>query len=291
MSSSPFAAPRPPGRHCLSLEHDGGPLVLDLWEPTRPSGEPPILLVHGWGASSSYWRLAAEALSETRRVLVPDLPGTGRSQPVAKPQGMYEQATSLRRILDALEVERVHVVGHSMGGAMGILLADWEGQRVERLVLTSLCLFTSDAERQFFKVLVRTFRVMMGLRKTPLAALSLFEKMMTSRYFYRIPPQTELVSQLYQDFLRLDGPSAIACAAGAIDPAIDLAAARVQAPTLLLVCRQDRLMPVHNVNFTANQIPRCQVHWMEGSGHLPMLERPSEYVRLLRDFLQGPEAV
>ncbi len=286
MPNSPGIGAGTPARQTLTLEHAGGPLVLDLWEPEQPSGSPPILLVHGWGASSSYWRLTAEALAQTSRVIVPDLPGTGRSQPVASPQGMFDQAASLRRILDELALEQVHVVGHSMGGAMGILLSDWEPERIARLVLTSLCLFTSNTERQFFRTLTQTFRITMALRKTPLAEIPLFAKAMTSRYFYRMPARTDLVRQLYRDFLELDAASAISCAAGAVDPEIDLAASRLVAPTLLIVCRQDRLMPIHNVNFTARLIPRCDVHWLEGSGHLPMLERPDEYVGLLRGFLE-----
>ncbi|MBK1732610.1 alpha/beta fold hydrolase [Thiococcus pfennigii] len=279
------ATARSPGRHEHSLDFAGGPLVFDVWEPERPSDQLPVLLVHGWGASSSYWRLTAEALSQTTRVIVPDLPGTGRSQPVATPQGMHEQTASLSRILDALGIERVQIVGHSMGGAMGILVADAERERVDRLVLTSLCLFTSDAQRKFFKVVALAFRLSLGLRKTPLARAPFFAERMAARYFHRLPPERELIDRLYQDFLELDAASANACAAGATDPLIDVAAARLQAPTLLIACRQDDLMPVANVQFTGNLIPQCAVHWMDGSGHLPMLERPEEYVRVLRAFL------
>jgi len=284
-------APTGPVMQTLSLDDADGPLVFDVWEPGQAAAQLPVLLVHGWGASGGYWRLAAERLAETSRVIVPDLPGTGRSQPVRRPQGMFEQATALTRILDALGIDRVQVVGHSMGGAMGLLLADAAGERVERLVLTSLCLFASRAEKRTFRILSKGFRIWLRLRKTPLAALPLFSKAMTSRYFYRMPRELDLVDGLYRDFLELDEASAIACAAGATDAAIDRAATRIRVPTLIIVCRQDGLMPVGNVDYTARQIPGSCVRWMDGSGHLPMLERPDEYVRLLRGFLQGPRRV
>lgn len=290
MPDAPHNAPHSPSRHHHSLDFAGGPLVFDVWEPQRPSGEVPVLLIHGWGASSSYWQLTARSLSQTTRVIVPDLPGTGRSQPVATPQGMHEQTASLSRILDALAIERVQIVGHSMGGAMGILVADAQRERVDRLVLTSLCLFTSDAQRQFFKFVALIFRLSLGLRGIPIARAPFFANRMAARYFHRVPPERELVDQLYQDFLELDAASANACAAGAVDPAIDEAAARIQAPTLLIACRQDDLMPMANVEFTASLIPQCEVHWMDQSGHLPMLERPDEYARLLRSFLMPANA-
>lgn len=288
-SDAASAGPGAPNRRKISLDDAGDPLVFDLWEAEDQAAlHLPVLLVHGWGASGGYWRLAAERLAETTRVIVPDLPGTGRSQPVSQPQGLFEQVNALTRILDALDIDRVQVVGHSMGGAMGLLLADAAGARVERLVLTSLCLFASEAEKRAFRVLSKGFRLWLRLRKTPLAALPLFSKAMTSRYFYRVPPERDLVDGLYRDFLELDEASAIACAAGATDAAIDRAAARIQVPTLIIVCRQDALMPVTNVDYTARQIQGSRVRWIDRSGHLPMLERPDEYVRLLRGFLHGP---
>jgi len=109
---------------------------------------------------------------------------------------------------------------------------------------------------------------------------------MANRYFYRLPKDNKLVEQGFIDYLELDAATAVACAKNATDPAIEAAGANVQAPTLLIACRQDQVMPVANVDYTAKVIPDCQVHWIDKCGHLPMVEKPQEYLAIVRDFLQ-----
>jgi pimeloyl-ACP methyl ester carboxylesterase len=87
------------------------------------------------------------------------------------------------------------------------------------------------------------------------------------------------------EYLTLDYDTAVACANDASDPAIPAAGARVQVPTLLIACRQDEVMPVENVDYTMRVIPNSSVRWIEQCGHLPMVEKPAEYLALLREFL------
>lgn len=85
-------------------------------------------------------------------MIVPDLPGTGRSLPVRQTRNMRDQVDTLVELLDTLGLDRVQVVGHSMGGAMALLLADRQPQRVTRLVLTSTCFFsTSSSARSIIR--------------------------------------------------------------------------------------------------------------------------------------------
>ena len=119
----------------LTLARPHGPLVVDIWEPRFPAAPalpnpeasarlateaPSILLIHGWGNAGGYWRDTALQLAATARVIVPDLPGTGRSLPVRTPQTMFDQVATLVDLLDILELKRVQVVGHSMGGGDGL---------------------------------------------------------------------------------------------------------------------------------------------------------------------------
>ncbi len=268
-----------------TLEHPNGPLVVDVWEPLTPTDNLPVLLVHGWGGSGSYWKLTAQALSAQARVFVPDLLGTGRSQPVEQAQNMFDQVASLTFILDHFQLDQVQVVGHSMGSAMALLLAAEQPKRIERLVLTSLCFFMTETEEQIFKAAMLMFKLAFGFRHTALASLPIFPRMMASRYFYRIPKDSKLVQQGYQDYLDLDAGTAVACANNATDPAIEKAGAQIQDPTMLVACRQDQVMPVKNVDYTAGVIPNCTVHWIEQCGHIPMVEKPKEYATVVGSFL------
>lgn len=273
-------------KYTQTMVQNVGPLVVDIWEPLQASNVFPILLIHGWGGTGNYWEETALALSETARVIVPDLPGTGRSQPVRYAQNMFDQVQNLADLLDELALDRVQVVGHSMGSAMAVLLADKCPQRVERLVLTSLSFFIKEWQEHVYRAVMQAFRMTMGLRAEWMVNVPGLPQMMASRYFHRIPRDQDLLKQGLRDYLQLDAATAMACAYNAPDTAIPEAGARLQAPTLLVACRQDHVMPPENVDHTASVIPNCEVVWIEECGHLPMLEKPQDYLTVLRDFLQ-----
>ncbi len=275
-----------PRKRTFRLNHANGPFIFDVWQPKEANNAPPILLVHGWGNSGGYWQGTAQVLSETTALYVPDLLGTGRSQPVRKAQNMFDQVNSLIDLLDKLKIERVQIVGHSMGSAMSLLLADaWAGH-VERLVLTSMCFFLNDEQVKVYTSIMKAMKLMMRFRAPWMATLPGMYRLMGSRYFYKLPDDHQVLQQGLVDYLELDFDTAVACADNASDPAILEAGKRITCPTLLVACRQDQVMPVQNVEFTQEQIQDCQVRWINHCGHLPMVEKPSEYMEILRGFLQ-----
>ncbi len=282
------AAAHPPikEKQKLTLLRSQGPMVVDVWNPIMPSGEPPVLLVHGWGGTGSYWAHTAHELARTVKVIVPDLPGTGRSRPVKKTHNMFDQVNALVDLVDTLELDTVQVVGHSMGGAMVLLLAEKRPEAIERIVLTSLSFFRTSAQIEVYRSVMRAFKVSMYLRAEWMAAVPGMEKLMARHYFHRIPNDKPLLKQGLMDFLQLHNGTATACADDATDPAIPEAGANIHVPTLLVACRQDNMMPMENVDHTANIIPNCQVQWMEECGHLPMVEKPDEYLSILKNFLR-----
>lgn len=268
------------------FERDQGPLVVDVWEARQPTTTLPVLLIHGWGGTGNYWEKTAVALAETTTVIVPDLPGTGRSQPVKSPQDMFDQVQTLIDLLDLLALDAVQVVGHSMGSAMALLMADSQPQRVERLVLTSLSFFLKEWEKRVYRGVMQVFKLTMSFRPLWLADMPGLPQMMGVRYFHRLPADTTLLRQGLRDYLELDARTATACADDAPNDAIPEAGARVEVPTLLIMGRHDQVMLPQNIDGTAEIIPNSTVVWLEDCGHMPMIEKPDEYLTILHDFLQ-----
>ena len=120
----------------LDAPVSSGTLRVGVWEADSADA-PTALLVHGVTASHRSWQRIASLLPGVRLV-APDLRGRGRSHPATldgAPTGMSAHADDLVAVLDHLGIDRALVVGHSMGGFVGVVLADRHPGRVGRLVL------------------------------------------------------------------------------------------------------------------------------------------------------------
>ena len=270
----------------ITLELDSGPMVATVFPSLKPTPYPPVLLVHGWGGSGRYWTSTVEQLRQRFCFIVPDLPGSGRSLPVHRSLDMFDQVSAIEALIDHLNLRQLHVVGHSMGSGVAILLAAKHPWLVQRLVLTAISLFRSDAERTFFTTFTEMVGTMMRFRAPWMANISPLGRQVISRFFYQLPDDDQLIHDLFLDYLQMDYDTAVASARSAADPAINAAAHQVEAPTLLVVAQNDSVMPTSNVDATVKTIPNCQVHWMRQCGHFPMIEYPNEYAAILSVFLR-----
>lgn len=101
-----------------------------------PPQAPPVLLIHGSGASGASWNRVVPALAEQRRVLRVDLPGCGKSPPTPS-YDVPLQAGRLAALLDDLGLRSVTVAGHSSGGYVATALAERRPDLVGALALVS----------------------------------------------------------------------------------------------------------------------------------------------------------
>ncbi|HTV96459.1 MAG TPA: alpha/beta hydrolase [Steroidobacteraceae bacterium] len=142
----------------------------------RGRGEP-LLLIHGLGSSGADWALQALSLEGRFRLIVPDLPGSGHSEPPRAPARIEDMAQALWALCDHLRIERANVVGFSLGGAVGLEMALQRPQRVVRLALiNSLATYRLDHWRKWFEAALTLVLVpLIGMRcASRLAARRLF---------------------------------------------------------------------------------------------------------------------
>lgn len=271
----------------ITLSIDGDPLVADIVEPRETNAAaaaPTALLIHGWGGSGRYWSGLIERMPGFRFV-VPDLPGVGRSLPVRRARSMPQQATAVEALVTQLGLGTTHIVGHSMGSGIAMILAARRPELVDRLVLTSVSLARSESERRTFLFITKLLSLSLNVRAPWMANVPALAKFSARRYFWRVPDEPELLRAGYLDYLLMDRATAEATARSAAGDAVPEAARRIRAPTLLVAGRHDHAMPVANVEYTATVIPGSRVRWIERCGHLPMVERPDEYAAIVHGFL------
>jgi pimeloyl-ACP methyl ester carboxylesterase len=128
---------------------------------------PPLLLIHGLGSSGDDWAFQRDAFSLAHTLIVPDLRGSGRS---SKPRGPYSIAgfaADLWALLDALAIERVAVLGFSLGGAVALEMALLRPARVQRLIVcNTLASYRTDTWRKWIEAHAQIALVrLVGLRR------------------------------------------------------------------------------------------------------------------------------
>jgi pimeloyl-ACP methyl ester carboxylesterase len=126
----------PPFPHVDGVTHryvDAGGLRVHLAEAGPPDGEP-ILLLHGWPQHWYLWRHVVPILGERYRLLMPDLRGLGWTEITQRGYEKERLALDQIALLDALGIDRVHLIGHDWGGYAGFLLCLLAPERIASFV-------------------------------------------------------------------------------------------------------------------------------------------------------------
>jgi pimeloyl-ACP methyl ester carboxylesterase len=110
-----------------------------------------VVLTHGLAASEAVWAAQVAALAPRYRVLTWDLRGHGRSAPNPGPCAIADLAADLRRVLDAADVARAIVLGHSAGGVVAMRFALEHPERTAGLVLVGTASECNDRARDFYE--------------------------------------------------------------------------------------------------------------------------------------------
>ena len=247
-------------------------------------GGPAVLLLHGSGPGvSAYanWRLVMPELSRQFRVVAPDLVGFGFSD---RPAGVrYDMKTWVGQavgVLDALKIERAHLVGNSFGGALALALAIRHPQRVERLVLMGSvgvpfeitpaldAVWGYQPSLQAMRSLLDLFAYDRALVNDDLAKL---------RYEASIRPGFQESFSAMFPAPRQRWVDAMASAEA------DIRALPHQ--TLVIHGREDKVIPLQTSLTLSAWISRSQLHVFGRCGHWTQIEHAGRFARLVGDFL------
>ena len=272
--------------------HEAGPASAT---ETGSDGDLPVVLLHGGGPGSSAWSNFGRNLpvfAERFRVLMPDQPGFGVSAaPAVEGNYFTFSARALASLLDELDIDRIHLVGNSLGGGAAVRFALDYPDRAAKLVLMgpgglSLNVFAPDPTEGISRL--ADFAAPPGPSKEKIAAflrtLVFNQKLITN----------ELVDERYA---RASTPEAIAAMAAlgmsfydpvtAEDGMLWREAHRLRNEVLLIWGREDRVNPLDGALIALKQIRKAQLHVFGGCGHWAQLEKFDQFNRLVLDFIGG----
>jgi pimeloyl-ACP methyl ester carboxylesterase len=252
------------------------------WESTG-TGDP-VLMIMGLGLSGGAWWRTVPVLSRSLRVITFDNRGVGRSRahiPSYTTEAMADDAVS---VLDAAGVEQAHVYGFSLGGMVAQQLALRHAGRVRSLVLGATHAGGPRAAPPGDEV-IAFFR-----RRASMAAEDAARESVPFNYGPRC--RREHKDRIAEDIRRrLSHPfPEQAYRAQMVAAALHNCyrrLARIEAPTLVVHGREDRMVPVANAEILAERIPRAELRILEDAGHLYSTEEPDVDEEIARFFLGG----
>jgi 4,5:9,10-diseco-3-hydroxy-5,9,17-trioxoandrosta-1(10),2-diene-4-oate hydrolase len=287
-----------PGQLAAGRYAEAGGMRLHYHEAGPDDGQPggtPVVMLHGGGPGASAWSNFGPNLpvfAERFRTLLVDQPGFGKSgRPPVTGSYFTISANALAALLTALGIERVHLVGNSLGGGTAVRFALEYPGRAGRLVLMgpgglSLNLFAPDP--------TEGVKRLMEFSAPPGPSREKLEAFLRTLVFDQRLVTDELIDER---FAAASDPDALAAMAAmgasfghpahAEEAFLWREAYRLRQRVLLVWGREDRVNPLDGALVALKTIRRCQLHVFGGCGHWAQLEKFDEFNRLVIGFLEG----
>ncbi len=252
----------------------------------------PIVLVHGIGGYVENWLPCLNALTESYRVYAADLMGMGRTdKPRAASYSISSLAQFIKDFMSTLEIERAHLAGHSLGGAIVLRFTLMFGQCVDTLALVNSAGLGRGAGLALrlgaLPVLGSLFthpsragtRLMLKMMAHDPGVIT--EKLCDEYYQMASLPGNQ---HCFLKTLRENG-NFFGQSEKLYGPHVR-GLATIMKPVLLVSGRHDRIMPAAHVRAAAKCLPKAHLHIFDDCGHLPMFEKTREFNELLLGFLK-----
>ncbi|HUO37142.1 MAG TPA: alpha/beta hydrolase [Mycobacterium sp.] len=260
---------------------------------------PAILLIHGIGDNSTTWDTVQSKLAQRFTVIAPDLLGHGKSDKPRADYSVAAYANGMRDLLAVLDIDRVTLVGHSLGGGVTMQFAYQYPQLVERIVLVGTGGVTKDVNFALRLASLPMGSEALALLRLP-GAVTLLQ--LVGRIIGTALGSTRFARDL-PDMLRVlaELPEPTASAAfsrtlravvdwrGQVVTMLDRCYLTESVPVLLVWGDQDSVIPVSHARMAHAAMPGSQLEIFHRSGHFPFHDDPDRFVEVLERFIDATE--
>jgi pimeloyl-ACP methyl ester carboxylesterase len=258
------------------------------------TGPEALLLIHGMAGSSETWREVIPQLSRKYRVVAPDLLGHGQS---AKPRGDYSLgafAVLLRDLLDELGITRATIVGQSLGGGVAMQFVYQHPDYCQRLILISSGGLGPDVGWTLRLLSAPGAELIMPVI-APRPVLTAGNKLRS--WFRAVGIQSPRGAEVWSAYSSFSDAETRQAFLRTLRSVVDYRGQAVSAlnrlhmagelPTMVIWGDHDRIIPVEHGYAVHEARPGSRLEVLEGVGHFPHVERPSQVVNLIDDFIES----
>lgn len=251
----------------------------------------PLILLHGYGASTYSWRHVLPYFSKSYRVIAIDLKGFGLSdKPTDSDYSVLEQSRMVNEFIRVRRLENVVLAGHSLGGAVSLLAcltqSDQGGHPISKLILIDPASYKQDLPL-FISILTVPIINELSLSLT---SSNFKSRMILRKAFFDPSKITEEMVTTYGANLSLPGASqALIQTAKQMVPSnleeISERYKRIDIPVLLIWGENDEIVPLEVGRKLAGNIPNSKLVVVPNCGHVPQEECPSQAMEAMETFL------
>jgi pimeloyl-ACP methyl ester carboxylesterase len=276
--------------HYATLDTD-----LEIAYVDEGSGKQTLLFIHGLGSYIPAWSKNIEVLKAHFRCIAIDLPGYGHSSKAPHSGKMSYYAEVIVKLMDHLQLDKVVLVGHSMGGQIAIMTAYDYPNKVDKLILTAPAGFEtfSEGQKQWF----REVMTLKGVKLTPVNDI----QSNLAYNFYNMPKDADF---MIQDRIAMRSASdfdaycyaIVQSVRGMVDEPVFDILPNIQQKTLVIYGANDNLIPNRYLNpgttskiaqQGTDQMVNATLQLIPKAGHFVMYEKAEEFNRSVLTFLSN----
>jgi aminoacrylate hydrolase len=241
----------------------------------------PVLMVAGLGGVGTYWGPQIEPFAKSFRVILHDHRGTGNSSKSKIKYSLEQMARDTLGLMDALKIDKAHLVGHSTGGAIGQILAIGHPERMAKIVMASSWTKADGFFRLCFEA--RRALLLKSGAAAYVAATPIFlypswwirdniEQLQQHSTVYGANPDLDIINSRIDALLAFDWSARLR---------------EIKHEVLVMGVRNDHLTPAYFSEAIAREIPGAKLFIQEDGGHAASQVFPDEFNRHVLAFLKG----
>ena len=245
----------------------------------RGAGAPALVFLHYWGGSSRTWRRVIDALAPEFRNVAIDQRGWGRSDAPARGYALADMADDAQGVIEALDLERYILIGHSMGGKVSQLIASRQPRGLMGLALVA------PSPPSPLNLPLDAREGMVNAYESRDSILATVQQVLAPNGL-----DPEDLGTVIADSMAGAPAAKLAWPMSASQEDITAAMAKIKAPTIVISGDGDRVDPPNTLRRELlARIPQARLHVLARVGHLLPFEAPKEVANFLRAFAISTE--
>lgn len=233
----------------------------------------PVLILHGWGASTEAVRPIARCVAELgREAVMPDFPGFGKSDEPPEPWGVPEYAKITREFMRRLKLEGCDVICHSFGGRVTILLAAGEPELFNKLVLVDAAGIRPKRGLSYY-VKIYSYKLakkLAGIKPLD-RAFHISERQLSAGSADYRALKSDVMRKTFVKVVNLDLTNVLS---------------RIRNETLLVWGDRDDFTPMYMAKIMENEIKNSGLAVLEGAGHFSYADKYRQFCAVMKAYFK-----